>query len=121
MEKKCFVKKRGEPRSNGNPHNGNAAVNSTESAGTTEEVFAGMAFCQEINEVNSIGGAMYEEWLGDSGATSHITNNDFNMMNRKACEVSVTVSTGEVAVARVMGDIEMISEYQKESYERDGY
>ena len=51
-----------------------------------------------------------KSWLGDSGAILYITNNDFNMMNRKACEVSVTVSTGEVAVARVMGDIEMISE-----------
>ena len=55
-KKKCFAKKRGEPRSNGNPHNRNATANSTtESAGTAEEVFAGMAFCQEINEVNSVG------------------------------------------------------------------
>ena len=85
-------------------------MNSTESAGMTGEVFAGMAFCQEKNEVTSIGEAMYKERLGVSGATLHIANNDFNMTNRKACEVSVTVSTGEVAVTRVMGDIEMISE-----------
>ena len=53
---------------------------------------------------------MYESWLGDSGATTHITNNLAGMQNRKECAVNVTVSTGEVTTATTVGDVVLKTE-----------
>ena len=108
-EKWCFAKKRGEPRTVGNGNNENQTVNSTESTNNVEDIFAGMVFCPEINETAQMQDST-EEWLGDSGASAHITNSNFGMTNTRHCHVPVTVSTGEVTVATTVGDITLFSE-----------
>ena len=107
-EKYCFAKKRGELRSAGNKANGNEMANSTESTDNTEEMFAGMVYCQEIKETSQVEEGT-EEWLGDSEATAHITNSNLGMTNTRDCKVPVTVSTGEVTVATTIGDVTLIS------------
>ena len=55
------------------------------------DTFASMAICQDINE-NVQAEDTAENELGDSGATSHITNSDFYIMiNNKIYELPVTI------------------------------
>ena len=108
-EKYCFAKKRGEPKTAGGNGNGNATVHSTESTETVADMFAGMVVCQEINEMPQVKDGT-EEWLGDSGATAHITNSNYGMTNMRDCKVPVTVSTGEVTMATTVGDIILMTE-----------
>ena len=53
-EKYCFAKKRGEPRTVGGNTNRNETANSTESTEKVDDMFAGMVFCQEINEAEQV-------------------------------------------------------------------
>ena len=46
-----------------------------------------------------------EKWIGDSGATVHITNNDFGMFNVNDCNFDITVGNQETTRCRKMGDI----------------
>ena len=73
-------KKRGEPKTAGNIHNGNVTANSTQSIDDVGDVFAGMVICYEINEAMQVDEST-EEWLDDSGASAHITNSDYRMTN----------------------------------------
>ena len=76
-----------------------------------KRMFAGMTICQEIVEnMETKVSDVREIWLGDSGASSHITNSKFGMKNTKECKVQVTVSTGETTLATLKGDIDMVSE-----------
>ena len=36
-----------------------------------------------------------EKWIGDSGATVHITNNDIGMVNIRECNLDITVGNDE--------------------------
>ena len=46
-----------------------------------------------------------ERWIGDSGATVHITNNHFGMFNVKCCNFGITVGNKENTRCSKMGDI----------------
>ena len=46
-----------------------------------------------------------EKWIGDSGATVHITNNDFGMFYVKDCNFDITVGNQETTRCTKMGDI----------------
>ena len=46
-----------------------------------------------------------EKWIGDSGATVHITNNDAGMFNVKKCNFDITVGNQETTKCTKMGDI----------------
>ena len=106
-EDRCFAKKRGDPKVTGGNSNGGSNANNTSStADSVGDMFAGMTYCQAVVDGKPVD-RTEDEWLGDSGATSHITNNDYGMTNRRECSVRVTVSTGEVTVAKVLGDIAM--------------
>ena len=48
-----------------------------------------------------------EKWRGDSGATVHITNNDFGMFNVKSCDFDITVGNQESTRFVKMGDIHL--------------
>ena len=45
-----------------------------------------------------------EMWIGDSGATIHITNDDAGMFNIKRCDYDITVGNQETAQCTKMGD-----------------
>ena len=111
-EKHCYAKKRGEPRSNqngGNNYGGTSANNvQNNTTDSVDNMFAGMTYCQFISEANTVEPTA-DSWLGDSGATSHITNNSDGMTNKKKCNVRVTVSTGEVTIAKIVGDLKLES------------
>ena len=109
-EAQCFAKKRGEPKTVQNQGNAPPSTNNTESTNTVEDMFAGMTHCVEINEASTERSSEFEEWLGDSGASTHITYSDYGMKNKKKCNVRVTVSTGEATTATVRGDLDMISD-----------
>ena len=103
----CCSKKRGVPRtSNGGLSYGNSANNTTDDV---SDMFAGMTYCQAAASATVVEKSTEEVWLGDSGATSHITNYSYAMKNKKSCDVKVTVSTGEMTTAKFMGDIDMLS------------
>ena len=46
-----------------------------------------------------------ERWIGDSGATVHITNNNFGMFNVKSCDFDITVGNQKTTRCVKMGDI----------------
>ena len=46
-----------------------------------------------------------EKWIGDSGATVHITNNDFGMFNVNEYNFDITVGNQETTRCTKMGDI----------------
>ena len=46
-------------------------------------------------------------WIGDSGATVHITNDDTGMFNIKKCDFDITVGNQETAKCAKMGDINL--------------
>ena len=111
-ERHCFAKRRGEPRTNTNGGNnyGGSSANNVQNSTTdsVDDMFAGMTYCQFISETNTVEPTT-DSWLGDSGATSHITNNSDGMTNKKECSVRVTVSTGEVTIAKLVGDLKLES------------
>ena len=45
------------------------------------------------------------KWIGDSGATVHIINNDAGMFNVKKCNFDITVGNQETTKCTKMGDI----------------
>ena len=48
---------------------------------------------------------MKEKWIWDSGATVHITNNDYGMFNVKNYNFDITVGNQETTRCTKMGDI----------------
>ena len=46
-----------------------------------------------------------EKWIGDSGATVHITNSDIGMFNVKKCNFDITVGNQETTKCTKMGDV----------------
>ena len=46
-------------------------------------------------------------WIGDSGATVHITNDDTGMFNIKKCDFDITVGNQETTKCTKMGDINL--------------
>ena len=48
-----------------------------------------------------------EKWIGDSGATVHITNSDVGMFNVKKCNFDITVGNQETTKCTKMGDIQL--------------
>ena len=46
-----------------------------------------------------------EKWIGDSGATVHITNNDYGVFNVKNCNFDITIGNQETTRCTKMGDI----------------
>ena len=48
-----------------------------------------------------------EKWIGDSGATVHITNSDVGMFNVKKCSFDITVGNQETTKCTKMGDIQL--------------
>ena len=46
-------------------------------------------------------------WIGDSGATVHITNDDTGMFNIKKCNFDITVGNQETTKCAKMGDINL--------------
>ena len=70
-------------------------------------MFAGMTYCEVAANANVVENSTGVVWLGDSGATSHITNNRYGMKNKKSCDIKVAVSTGEMTTAKFMGNINM--------------
>ena len=42
-------------------------------------------------------------WIGDSGATVHITNDDAEMFNIKKCDYDITVGNQETTKCTKMG------------------
>ena len=46
-------------------------------------------------------------WIGDSGATIHITNDDAGMFNIKRCDYDITVRNQETTTCTKMGDINL--------------
>ena len=48
-----------------------------------------------------------EKWIGDSGATVHITNSDVGMFNVKKCDFDITVGNQESTKCTKMGDIQL--------------
>ena len=46
-------------------------------------------------------------WIGDSGATVHITNDDTGMFNIKKCNFNITVGNQETTKCAKMGDINL--------------
>ena len=113
-EAQCWAKKRGDPKTPGPVYNGNNSSSNTNNVQVCEQatddvdgMFAGNTFCYAVEDETS---GTYESWLGDSGATTHITNNLAGMQNRKECAVNVTVSTGEVTTATTVGDVVLKTE-----------
>ena len=49
-----------------------------------------------------------EKWIGDSGATVHITNDDKGMINIEECNLDITVGNDETVKCEKMGDIPLI-------------
>ena len=41
-----------------------------------------MTFCVETNDAKTVEDAMYDEWLGGSGASAHITYKDCSMKSK---------------------------------------
>ena len=48
-----------------------------------------------------------EKWIGDSGATVHMTNDDTGMFNIKKCDFDITVGNQETTKCTKMGDINL--------------
>ena len=48
-----------------------------------------------------------EMWIGDSGATVHITNDNAGMFNIKKCDYDITVGNQETTKCTKMGDINL--------------
>ena len=48
-----------------------------------------------------------EKWIGDSGATVHITNDDTGMFNIKKCDFDIMVGNQETTKCTKMGDINL--------------
>ena len=48
-----------------------------------------------------------EMWIGDSGATIHITINDTRMFNIKRCDFDITLGNQEITKCTKMGDINL--------------
>jgi len=46
-------------------------------------MFEGMTYCEAASSATVVEKSTKEVWLGDSGATSHITNNSYAMKNKK--------------------------------------
>ena len=72
-------------------------------------MFAGMAYCEFAANASVVDNSTEEVRLGDSGVTSHITNNIYGLNNNKSCDVKVIVSTGEMTTEKFIGDIDMLS------------
>ena len=109
-EAQCWAKKRGDPRTPGSNDNGNNSGSSANNVQFCEpcsddvaNMFAGNTYCNAVTGETNM--TKKDSWLGDSGATTHITNDLAGMRNKRACEVNVTVSTGEVTTAKTVGDI----------------
>ena len=61
-----------------------------------------------LNMTNRPGNPQDKEmWIGDSGATVHITNDDTGMFNIKKCDFDVTVGNQETTKCAKMGDINL--------------
>ena len=73
-------------------------------------MFTGNTFCSAVEKDED---DEKECWLGDSGATTHITNKLAGMLNKRECNIKVTVSTGEVNTAKTVGDIMLKTENGK--------
>ena len=48
-----------------------------------------------------------EKWIGDSGATVHITNNDTGMFNVQKYNFDITIGNQETTKCTKMGDIRL--------------
>ncbi len=71
-----YAKKRGDPKvSGGNSNGGSNANNTSSTADSVGDMFAGMTYYQAVVE-GKTAARTEDVWLGDSGDTSHITNND---------------------------------------------
>ena len=68
----------------------------------TKGMFAGNMYCYTINKGKNV---KIESWLGDSGATTNITNKLDRMMSTRECKINVTVSTREETTATTVGDV----------------
>ena len=48
-----------------------------------------------------------EKWIGNSGATVHITNDNTGMFNIRKCDFDITVGNQETTKCTMMGDINL--------------
>ena len=74
-----------------------------------QDMFAGNIFCKAVVE-GLVGDSTKECWLGDSGATIHITNHLARVINTRLCKIIVTVSTGDVAIPKTVCNIMLQTE-----------
>ena len=74
-----------------------------------QDMLAGNIFCKAIVK-GVVGDSTEECWLGNSGATTHITNHLARVINTRLCKIIVTVSTGEVAIPKTVGNIMLQTE-----------
>ena len=80
-EDRCYLNNHGKPRiDSGGSSNGNSANNTTDDVA---DMFARITYCQVAASATVVENRTEELWLGDSGATSHITNNSYAMKNKK--------------------------------------
>ena len=57
-----------------------------------DNLFMGATLCGEVQEDNNEEDP--KEWLGDSGASSHITHKKKDMTEVKKCEINIAVENG---------------------------
>ena len=76
-----------------------------EKDGDVDNLFVGATFCGEVQEDNNEEDP--KEWLGDSGASSHITHKKRDLTDIKKCEINVTVGNGQKMKCELKGSVKM--------------
>ena len=66
-------------------------------------LFVGATLCEEVQEENNKEDP--EEWLGDSGALSHINHKNKDMRDAEKGEINVTVGNGQNMKCELKGSV----------------
>ena len=74
-------------------------------------LFVGATLCEEVQEENNKEDP--EEWLGDSGALSHINHKNKDMRDAEKGEINVTVGNGQNMKCELKGSVNMKLKYVK--------
>ena len=72
-------------------------------------LFLGAKFCGKVQEENNEEDP--KEWLGDSGASSHITHKKKDMIDVKKCEINITVENGHKMKCELKVSLKMKMQY----------
>ena len=70
-----------------------------------DNLLFGSTLCGEVQEEND--GKYPEEWLGDSGESSHITHKKKYITDVKKCEINVTVENCQNMKCELKGFVNM--------------